>query len=233
MMTIRQANERGHANHGWLDAHHTFSFAEYYDPNWMGFRSLRVINDDTIAGGGGFGTHPHRDMEIITYILSGALQHRDSMGHEAVLKPGDVQRISAGSGIAHSEFNYSPIEPVRLLQIWIQPEQKGVQPAYAERSFGTGEAKKPGLTLVASRDGRDGSVSINQDADVWLARFDVGEKANHSLRPGRHAWVQVANGEMTLNGQPLSTGDGAALSNESALTLSAVKPSQVLLFDLN
>ena len=231
-MTIRKANERGHANHGWLDAHHTFSFANYYDPNWMGFRSLRVINDDTIAGGGGFGTHPHRDMEIITYILSGALQHRDSMGHEAVLKAGDVQRISAGTGIAHSEFNYSPIEPVHLLQIWIQPERKGVKPAYAERSFGNGAAK-PGLTLVASREGRDGSVSIQQDADLWLARLGEGASATHTLKPGRHAWVQVAEGEVTLNGQVLRAGDGAALSEESTLTLAAKKPAQALLFDLN
>ena len=231
-MTIRRANERGHANHGWLDARHTFSFAEYHDPRWMGFRSLRVLNDDTIAGGGGFGAHPHRDMEIITYILSGALQHRDSMGHEAVLKPGDVQRISAGSGIEHSEFNYSPIEPVHLLQVWIQPDRKGVKPAYAERSFGHGPAEQ-GLTLVASGSGRDGSVLIHQDAEVWLARFDAGASATHSLQPGRHAWLQVADGELTLNGQTLSTGDGAAVSNEGALTLAAVKPTQALLFDLN
>lgn len=232
MMTIRRANERGHANHGWLDAHHTFSFADYHDPNWMGFRSLRVINDDTIAGGGGFGTHPHRDMEIITYILSGALQHRDSMGHEAVLKAGDVQRISAGTGIAHSEFNYSPIEPVHLLQIWLYPERKGVKPAYAERSLGNGSAKQ-GLTLVASRDGRDGSVSIHQDADLWLARLDGGADATHTLKAGRYAWVQVAEGEVTLNGQTLRAGDGAALSEETSLTLNAKAPAQALLFDLN
>jgi len=232
MMTIRRAKERGHANHGWLNAHHTFSFADYHDPRWMGFRTLRVINDDTIAGGGGFGTHPHRDMEIITYILSGALQHRDSMGHEAVLKPGDVQRISAGTGIAHSEFNYSPIEPVHLLQIWIQPERKGVKPAYAERSFGDGAAK-PGLTLVGSHGGRDGSVPINQDADVWLARWDAGSSATHPLEPGRHAWVQVAEGEVTLNGETLRSGDGAALSGEAGLTLAAQTRAQVLLFDLN
>jgi hypothetical protein len=232
MMTIRRADERGHANHGWLDAHHTFSFANYYDPRWMGFRSLRVINDDTIAGGGGFGTHPHRDMEIITYILSGALQHRDSMGHEAVLKAGDMQRISAGTGIAHSEFNYSPIEPVHLLQIWIQPERKGVKPAYAERSFGNGTAK-PGLTLVASREGRDGSVSIHQDADLWLARLRDGASATHALKPGRHAWVQIAEGEVTLNGQTLRAGDGAALGEETTLTLAAKAPAQALLFDLN
>src|SRR5256885_4994158 len=232
MMTFRNSTDRGHATPGWLDAWHTFSFAVYYEPRWMGFRSLRVINDDTIAGGGGFGTHPHRDMEIITYILSGALQHRDSMGHGAVLKPGDVQRISAGSGIAHSEFNSSPIEPVHLLQIWIQPDRRGLKPAYAERSFGNGAAEQ-GLTLVASREGRDGSVSINQDAEVWLARLEAGASAAHALQPGRHAWVQVAEGEMTLNGRALNTGDGAALSQEEAVTLAAVKPTQVLLFDLN
>jgi hypothetical protein len=198
----------------------------------MGFRTLRVINDDTIAGGGGFGTHPHRDMEIITYILSGALQHRDSMGHEAVLKPGDVQRISAGAGIAHSEFNYSPVEPVHLLQIWIQPERKGVTPAYAELSFGNGDAKQ-GLTLVASHDGRDGSVSIHQDADLWLVRLGQGAGATHALEPGRHAWLQVAEGEVTLNGQKLRAGDGAALSDEAALTLTGKAPAQALLFDLN
>ena len=232
MITIRRANERGHANHGWLDAHHTFSFADYHDPNWMGFRSLRVINDDTIAGGGGFGTHPHRDMEIITYILSGALQHRDSMGHEAVLKAGDVQRISAGSGIAHSEFNHSPVDPVHLLQIWIRPERQGVKPAYAERSLGNG-SEKAGLTLVASREGRDGSVSIHQDADLWLARLGEGASATHTLKSGRHAWVQVAEGELTLNGQTLRAGDAAALSEESALTLTAKSAAQALLFDLN
>jgi len=232
MMTIRRANERGHANHGWLDTHHTFSFAHYYDPRWTGFRSLRVINDDTVAGGGGFGTHPHREMEIITYVLSGALQHRDSLGHESVLKAGDVQRISAGTGIAHSEFNYSPVEPVHFLQIWIEPERKGVKPSYAERSFGNGSAK-PGLTLVASRDSRESSVAINQYADVWLAQLDKGAVATHALTPGRYGWVQVAEGEVSLNGQTLRAGDGAALSNEAALTLAAKAPAQALLFDLN
>jgi len=232
MMTIRRANERGHANHGWLNAHHTFSFADYYDPSWMGFRSLRVINDDTIAGGGGFGTHPHRDMEIVTYILSGALQHRDSMGHQAVLKAGDVQRISAGAGIEHSEFNYSPVEPVHLLQIWLKPERKGVKPTYGERSFGNGHATQ-GLTLVASRGGRESSLAINQDADLWLVRLEAGASAQHALKPGRHAWVQVAEGELALNGQTLHAGDGVALSEETALTLTAKGPAQALLFDLN
>jgi len=232
MLKIRRANERVYANHGWLDIHHTFSFADYYEPRCMGCRTLRVINDDTVAGGGGFGTHPHRDMEIITYVLSGALQHRDSMGHESVLKAGDIQRISAGSGIAHSEFNYSPVEPVHFLQIWIQPERKGAQPGYAERSLGNGNAKQ-GFTLVASRSGRDGSVAINQDAEVWLARLDAGAGATHVLKPGRHAWVQVAEGEVALNGQSLGAGDGAALSNEAGLSLAAKTPTQALLFDLN
>jgi quercetin 2,3-dioxygenase len=232
MITIRRAEDRGHANHGWLDAHHTFSFADYYDPRWMGFRSLRVINDDTILGGGGFGTHPHRDMEIITYILSGALQHRDSMGREAVLKAGDVQRISAGTGIAHSEANFSPVEPVHLLQIWIQPEKRGVTPAYAERSFGNGSAKE-GLTLVASRGGRDESIAIHQDADLWLARLGNGAGATHPLKAGRHAWIQVAEGSVTLNGQKLEAGDGAAISDEAGITVAAHTKAQALIFDLN
>ncbi len=232
MTTIRPANERGHANHGWLDTFHTFSFADYYDPRWAGFRSLHVINDDTVAGGGGFGTHPHRDMEIITYILSGALQHRDSMGHEAVLRPGDVQRISAGTGIAHSEFNPSPIEPVHFLQIWIQPDRKGAKPDYAERSFGTGAAR-PGLILVASQEGRDGSVSLQQDADVWLVRLGAGAGVSHALKPGRQAWLHLAEGEAVLNGRELSAGDGAGLSEETELALSAKTSAQALLFDLN
>lgn len=232
MITIRRSEERGHANHGWLDTKHTFSFADYYDPAWVGFRSLRVINDDRVAGGGGFGMHPHRNMEIITYILSGALQHRDSMGHEAVLKPGDVQRISAGKGIAHSEFNYSPVEPVHLLQIWIQPDRTNVTPAYAERSFGNGGAHQS-LTLIASPAGRDGSIQINQDADVWLARLSSGAGASHALDPKRHAWVHVAEGELNLNGQTLRAGDGAAVTNETGLTLAAAAPAQALIFDLN
>ncbi len=229
MKTIRRANERGHANHGWLDTYHSFSFADYHDPRWMGFRSLRVINDDTILGGGGFGMHPHRDMEIITYILSGALQHRDSMGHEAVLKAGDVQRISAGTGIAHSEFNYSPVDPVHLLQIWIQPNQKGVKPAYAERSFGNGTGQPP-FTLVASGSGRQNSVEIHQDAEVWLARLNAG--STETLKPVRHAWLQVAEGELTLNGQQLQAGDGVILTDESELAFTAATPAQALVFDL-
>jgi len=231
MITIRKSNERGHADHGWLDSRHTFSFASYHDPRHMGFRSLRVINDDTVAGGGGFDTHPHRDMEIITYILSGALQHRDSMGNTAVMKAGDVQRISAGTGIQHSEFNHSPIEPVRLLQIWILPDRKGAKPGYAERSFN--DAKPGGLTLIASKAGRNGSIAINQDVDLYLAKLGAGDHASHPLPPDRHAWVQVGEGAVELNGHPLVAGDGAALSNETLLSLTAHAPAQVLVFDLN
>jgi redox-sensitive bicupin YhaK (pirin superfamily) len=231
MIKIRKSEERGHVNLGWLDTHHSFSFASYYDPQHMGFRSLRVINDDTVAGGGGFDLHPHRDMEIITYVLSGALQHRDSMGNSAVMKAGDVQRISAGTGIEHSEFNYSPIDPVHLLQIWVLPERKGLTPGYAEKSFGSAPPGR--LTLIASRGGRDGSVAINQDADVLLAKFAGGDSITHSLRPQRHAWVQVAEGEVSLNGQILKTGDAASVTGETELRLASDGSAQALVFDLN
>ena len=231
MLKIRKANDRGHANHGWLDAHHSFSFANYFDAQHMGFRSLRVINDDTVLGGGGFDTHPHRDMEIITYVLQGALQHRDSMGTEAIMRRGDVQRISAGTGIQHSEFNASETDPVRLLQIWLMPERKGATPGYAEKSFG--QAPDGALTLLTSRDGRQGSIPINQDADLYLAKLNPGDAVAHPLRPGRHAWVQVAEGEVTLNGHPLSEGDGAALSEEATVELTGGTAAQVLVFDLN
>ena len=231
MIKIRKANERGHAEHGWLDSYHTFSFADYYDPHWMGFRSLRVINDDLVLPGMGFGTHPHRDMEIITYVLSGALEHKDSMGNGRVIRPGEVQYMAAGTGVQHSEFNPAKDEAVHLLQIWIQPDQKGVTPRYAEKSLAaapTGE-----LQLVTSKTGRDGSIAIHQDADLWLARFTAGNDVTHKLAKGRHAWVHVAEGEVTVNGKTLSGGDAAAISEESALQLKATKPSQVLLFDLN
>ncbi|MGN6556098.1 MAG: pirin family protein [Verrucomicrobiota bacterium] len=231
MMNIRKANDRGHADYGWLNTSYSFSFADYHDPEWMGFRSLRVINDDTVAGGGGFDMHPHRDMEIVTYVLRGALQHRDSMGNTALMKAGDVQRISAGTGILHSEFNYSPIEPVHLLQIWIRPDRKGVTPSYAEKSFAA--APNGQMHLIASGSGRDGSVPINQDADVFVAKLDKGSRIGHALKPGRHAWVQVAEGELTLNGQTLRAGDGAALSEEKSLELSANGLAQALVFDLN
>jgi redox-sensitive bicupin YhaK (pirin superfamily) len=231
MMKIRKANERGHANHGWLDTYHTFSFANYYDPDWMGFRSLRVINDDLVMPGMGFGTHPHRDMEIITYILSGALEHKDSMGNGRVIRAGEVQYMSAGTGVQHSEFNPAKDEAVHLLQIWIQPDKKGVSPSYGERSFK--EAPTGTLRLATSQSGRDGSIAIHQDADLWLGKFATGERASHELAHGRHAWVHVAEGEILLNGKTLKGGDAAAITEETKLGLQAEKPSQVLLFDLN
>jgi redox-sensitive bicupin YhaK (pirin superfamily) len=231
MMIIRKSNERGHAEHGWLDSYHTFSFADYYDPQWLGFRALRVINDDLIMPGMGFGTHPHRDMEIISYVLGGALQHRDSLGNGRVIRPGEFQYMAAGTGVEHSEFNPSKTEATRLLQIWIQPDTKGVTPRYAERNLAQAETGK--WHLVASKTGRAGSMGIHQDADLWLAKLETGQSVNHALAVGRHAWVHVAEGEVTVNGKQLSGGDAAALSQESALQLDAAKPSQVLLFDLN
>jgi redox-sensitive bicupin YhaK (pirin superfamily) len=230
-MTVRKANEREHAEHGWLDTYHTFSFAEYYDPQWMGYRSLRVINDDLVMPGMGFGTHPHRDMEIITYILSGALQHKDSMGNGRVIGTGEVQYMAAGTGVQHSEFNPAKDEAVHLLQIWIQPDQKGVKPRYAEKSLKDAETGK--LHLVTSKTGRDGSIAIHQDADLWLSKLNPADTVTHDLKPGRHAWVHVAEGEVTLNGKTLTGGDAVAIDESGALGLSAAKPSQVLLFDLN
>jgi quercetin 2,3-dioxygenase len=231
MMKIRRTEERGQANLGWLNTHYTFSFANYYDPEQMGFRSLRVINDDIVAPGGGFDTHPHRDMEIITYVLSGALEHRDSMKNGRVIRPGEFQYMAAGTGVLHSEFNPSKTEPVHLLQIWILPDKKGLKPRYAER---TGSQLPGGrLNLVASKTGRDGSIAINQDADLYLAKLSPGEAVTHSLGPERHAWVHVAEGEVTLNGESLRAGDGAAVSEENLLKLASKTPAQVLLFDLN
>ena len=227
MITIRKSEERGHADHGWLNAKHSFSFADYHDPRWMGYRSLRVINDDTVAGGGGFGMHPHRDMEIVTYILSGALQHRDSLGNTAVMKAGDVQRISAGTGVQHSEFNHSSTEPVHLLQIWMMPDAKGVTPAYAEKSF----AAVTDHALIASKSGRDGSIPIHQDADIHLYKLTKGDSAKHELANLRHAWVHVATGSVTVNGNPLKAGDSAAISGEG-IELNGGETSQALLFDL-
>jgi len=231
MTNIRKSGERGHANHGWLDSYHTFSFADYYDPKHMNFRALRVINEDFIAPGMGFGTHPHDDMEIITYIVSGALQHRDSMGNSAVMRPGDIQRISAGSGIMHSEFNASSSEPVHLLQIWIVPDRKGVKPSYVERSFAKAEPGR--LHLATSKTGRDGSIPINQDADLYFSRLEAGQKTDLTLQPGRHAWLQLIDGKLEANGAALTPGDAAAFSKVDQLKLSAVEPAHFLLFDLN
>src|ERR1043166_7859392 len=231
MMKILKANERGHAKHGWLDTYHTFSFADYYDPDWMGFRSLRVINDDLVMPGMGFGTHPHRDMEIITYILSGRLEHKDSMGNGRVIRAGEVQYMAAGTGVQHSEFNPSKDEAVHLLQIWIMPDAKGVTPRYAEKAMKDAPTGK--LHLVTSKSGRDGSIAIHQDADLWLGKLDAGNRVKHTLASGRHAWVHVAEGEVALDGKKLSGGDAAAISDEGALELAATKPAQVLLFDLD
>jgi len=230
-MNIRKAGERGHADHGWLDTHHTFSFADYYDPHWMGYRSLRVINDDVVMPGMGFGTHPHRDMEIITYVLSGSLEHKDSMGNGRVIRPGEFQYMAAGSGVTHSEFNPSKKEAVHLLQIWIQPDRKGVTPRYGEKNLAAAPAGK--LYLVASKAGRDGSIAIHHDADLWLARLGAGDRVNHRLAPDRHAWIHVADGEVSLNGKTLGSGDAAAIDEAGMLELVGAGPAQVLLFDLN
>ena len=231
MKTIRKSNERGHAEHGWLDSYHTFSFADYYDPQWLGYRTLRVINDDLILPGMGFGTHPHRDMEIISYVLSGALQHKDSMGNGRVIRPGEFQYMAAGTGVEHSEFNPSQTEATRLLQIWIQPDRKGVAPRYTERNFTKAETGK--LHLVASKTGRNGSFEIHQDADLLIAKLESGQAVKHSLAANRYAWVHVAEGEVNINGEKLSGGDAMAVSDERALEITATQPSQVLLFDLN
>ena len=230
MITVRKAGDRGHARHGWLESHHTFSFADYHDPAWMGYRSLRVINDDRVAPGMGFGTHPHRDMEIITYVLSGSLQHQDSMGNGRTIGPGEVQYMSAGRGIRHSEVNPSSTEPVHFLQIWIQPDELGVTPRYAEKSFVS--TPKGGFNLVTSKTGRDGSIAIHQDADLWLARLDKGQSASYALPVGRHARMHVAEGEVTIAGKALSAGDALAMDVASKLEFLAQQPSQVLLFDL-
>lgn len=232
MITIREAAQRGHANHGWLDTWHTFSFAGYYDPAHMGFRSLRVINEDRVQPGEGFGEHGHRDMEIVTYVLDGALAHDDSMGNGSVILPGDVQRMSAGRGITHSEFNHSKTERVHFLQIWILPERGGIVPGYEQRTF-TDEEKHNRLCLIASRDGRQDSVRINQDVDLYACILDGGAAVEHTVLEGRHAWVQVVSGGVALNGRDLSAGDGAAVSQEQVLRFEARERSEFLLFDLN
>ncbi len=231
MITLRRAADRGHASHGWLDTYHTFSFADYHDPQWMGFRSLRVINDDVVSPHAGFGTHPHRDMEIITYILSGSLAHRDSMGNGRTITQGEVQYMAAGTGVQHSEQNPSGAEPVHLIQIWIVPDEKGVPPRYEEKSMKTAT---PGqFHLVTSKAGREGSIAIHQDADLWLAKLDPGQSVTHRLAPGRHAWLHVAEGEVTLGGETLQGGDAAAVTDETQLHIAGAKLSQVLLFDLD
>ncbi|HEY9879950.1 MAG TPA: pirin family protein [Leptolyngbyaceae cyanobacterium] len=232
MITIRPANERGAANFGWLDSHHSFSFGNYYDPNHMGFATLRVINEDKVAPAQGFSTHGHRDMEIISYVLDGALEHKDSIGNGSVIRPGDVQRMSAGTGILHSEYNSSDINPVHFLQIWILPDQKGIEPSYEQTHFPE-EEKRSTLRLVGSRDGREGSVTIHQDVDLYATSLKEGESVSHSLRRGRVAWIQVARGGIDLNGHSLTAGDGAAVTELEALNLSAASDdAEVLLFDM-
>ena len=231
MIRVRRANERGHAQHGWLESYHTFSFADYHDPRFMGFRALRVINEDRVQPGQGFGTHSHRDMEIVTYVLEGALAHKDSLGTGSIIRPGDVQRMSAGTGVAHSEFNHSPTELVHFLQIWILPEEEGLAPSYEQRSFPAAE-RTDRLRLVASRDAREGSVKIHQDVDLHAAALSSGSALEHPLRAGRHAWLQVAHGKLSANDQLLSAGDGAAFSDESGVSLVAREAAEILLFDL-
>ena len=231
MITIRPAQARGTANFGWLDSRHTFSFGNYYDPNHMGFADLRVINEDKVIPGQGFGTHGHRDMEIISYVLEGALEHKDSIGTGSIIRPGDVQRMSAGTGIRHSEFNASQTEPVHFLQIWILPEQEGIAPGYEQKTF-TDEEKRGKLRLVGSRDGRDGALTIHQNVDFYTASLQSGETVNHALAEGRVAWLQVVKGAVQLNDQPLTSGDGAAIE-ESQITLrAAASDAEVLLFDM-
>lgn len=232
MIEIRRANQRGHANHGWLDTYHTFSFASYRDPQHMGFRSLRVMNEDFAESGQGFGTHPHQDMEIVTYVLEGALEHKDSMGNGEVLRPGEFQRMSAGTGITHSEFNPSDTEPVHLYQIWLLPERKGIEPSYEQKQFPE-EERNNKLRLVASQDAADGSLLIHQDARIYLSCLDEGRHINHELTPNRHAWLQVLRGEVSLNSHALDTSDGASASEESALEIVAKQPAEIMLFDLN
>lgn len=230
-ITIRKASERGHGDHGWLNSHHTFSFADFHDPAHMGFRTLRVINDDRVAAGKGFGTHPHRDMEIFSYVLAGALEHKDSLGNGRVLKPGQIQLMSAGRGVTHSEFNPSPTEAAHFLQIWIQPRERGLAPSYTEW-HPKPEHDNAAKVLVISPDGRDGSATIHQDADIYRVRLASGEKVTHELRAGRALWIQVASGALDLNGHALATGDGASTEDAGTLTLKATQPTELLLFDI-
>jgi len=231
MIFVREADARGVANFGWLDSRHTFSFGEYHDSRFMGFGDLRVIHDERIAGGGGFPTHPHRDMEIVTYVVDGAVAHKDSLGTGSVIRPGEVQRMSAGTGIRHSEFNHSPKDALRLLQIWILPERAGLAPGYEQKAFDE-TARRNRLALVGSRDGRDGSVTIHQDIALHSSLLDPGAEVEHVLAPNRRAWLQVARGAVELNGVALKEGDGAAIKDETALKIRATAPTDLLLFDL-
>jgi redox-sensitive bicupin YhaK (pirin superfamily) len=231
MFRIRKALDRGHFDHGWLNTYHTFSFADYLDPDHMSFRALRVINEDRVQAGMGFGSHGHRDMEIISYVLEGELAHKDSMGNGSILRPGEFQRMSAGSGIRHSEFNPSATEPVHFYQIWLLPQSKGIEPSYEQKFFPEDE-KRGKLRVVASPDGAGGSLRIHQDARVYLSTLHPGESVRHEIRPGRHAWLQVLRGRVDVNGHLLQTSDGLAVSDEPGLTVVAEEPAEVMLFDL-
>lgn len=232
MLTVRKAEDRGASRISWLDSHHTFSFSDYYDARHMGFRSLRVINDDTVAPAGGFGTHPHRDMEIVTYVLDGALEHADSLGTGSVIRPGDVQKMSAGTGIRHSEFNHSRSEPVHFLQIWIIPERAGIEPGYQQLNFPR-EAKLGKLLLVGANENREDLIRINQDVKMYVTVLESAQqRIEHPLEVGRHAWIHVATGSVTVNGNTLKAGDGAAIKDESKIEISGAPGGEVLLFDL-
>jgi redox-sensitive bicupin YhaK (pirin superfamily) len=231
MIAIRKASERGHADHGWLNTYHTFSFSSYHDPAHMGFRSLRVMNEDRVAAGKGFGAHPHNNMEIVSYVLEGALQHKDSLGNGEVLRPGEFQRITAGTGIAHSEFNPSKDQPTHFYQIWLLPQRNGLTPSYEQKRFDDSELHNT-LRLVASPAGEKGSLTIHQDARIYLSKLDGETPLEFEIAPGRHAWLQVLRGAVTLNGLAMQTSDGAAVSNESKLTISAASNAEVMLFDL-
>jgi len=231
MITIRPSKQRGGGDHGWLNTRHSFSFDTYYDPKFMGFRSLRVINEDIVQPGHGFPMHPHRDMEIITYILEGAIEHRDSLGTGSVIRPGDGQRMSAGKGIRHSEKNPSQTDPAHLLQIWILPQRTDLEPSYEQKAF-PAEEKRGKLRLIAAPGGEDGSVTIHQDAKLYVSLLDPGQEVSHQLGKGRHAWLQVAKGAVELNGNRLTQGDGAAISNEQKLGIKGLENAEILLFDL-
>ncbi|MBT8467733.1 MAG: pirin family protein [Deltaproteobacteria bacterium] len=229
-MRVRRSHERGHANHGWLDSHHTFSFANYYDPDHMGFRTLRVINDDRVLGGAGFGTHPHRDMEIISYVVEGALEHKDSMGTGSVIRPGDVQLMRAGTGVTHSEYNHSPTDTVRFLQIWITPDQNGLTPGYEQKFFG--DERRGTLRLVASPDGADDAVQIHQNVTMYASILEDGQSVTHEPANGRHTWLQIVRGNVTVEGVALGEGDGASFSDASPITIQSDGDGELILFDL-
>lgn len=231
MIEIRKAEERGHANHGWLNSYHSFSFANYYDSQHMGFKTLRVINEDRVQANQGFGAHSHRDMEIISYVLEGALEHKDSMGTSSIIRPGEVQIMSAGTGVTHSEYNHSKTDSVHFLQIWIMPNQKGLEPRYEQKMYSP-EEKHGNLRLIVSQDGRDGSVTIHQDANIYATLLDAGQQVDYQIKPNRHAWLQVIKGDISLNGKLLVSGDGAAMSDENKIVIEAKNNTEFLLFDL-